>query len=742
MKTSLVFSLLAAGFAQLPGLFAAPDSHPSLALTESGLTFYVSATANPGGDGSAHTPLQNLTQARDEIRRVRQGGKLAKNQAVTVLITPGDYRLENTLEFGPEDGGSADAPVIYKSSTPGEARFYGGTMLSPQSFQPIKQEVVRARLDPAVRDKVLVCDLAFLNHIHAFPAAYAGVPPGPWLYVDSVRMTLARWPNEGDPEESWAAFSKVIDTGLPEPESTDPALQQAHPGTFVFEDSRPGRWNFQQGVWLMGYWTHDWFEEVIRVAKYDPQNKTITLAAPHKYGIMAKTWGGESKRRFYAQNLFEELDAPGEWYLDRETRKLYFYPPKTLGTAKIVLATLTSPLIKAKGAAHLKFVGMRFEYSHSNGVELEDTREVEIAGCTFTNLAGTAITLSGNGNVVRSCELSNLGFSGIVLDGGSRKTLEPAGNLALNNHIHHYGQFKRTYSAGIKLLGCGQVVRNNCIHDAPHNAIHYSGNEHLMELNEVYRVVMETTDSGAFYTGRDWASQGNVIRHNYIHDLGSSASHYKMGIYLDDCDSGDTVEGNIFARAGRAIMIGGGRDNLITNNVVIECAQGLSLDARGMTWKQVSDPPDPSWRLEDKAKEFNYTQPPWSEKYPRLAAIMNEEPRQPLNNPICRNVFIDCFKNVWQFDPDVIKLLDKLVIRDNLVVNTRGSATLAKPPPHGGFEYLAGTGTESVDLGFVDPQKGNFTLRPNALLLQRLPGFKPVPFEKIGRFRDQYNSAK
>jgi hypothetical protein len=111
-----------------------------------------------------------------------------------------------------------------------------------------------------------------------------------------------------------------------------------------------------------------------------------------------------------------------------------------------------------------------------------------------------------------------------------------------------------------------------------------------------YRVVLETGDAGAFYSGRDWTTQGNVLRHNYIHDLGSGhAEHVNtMGIYLDDCDCGDTLVGNVFYRAGRAMMIGGGRDNPVLNNLVVDCPIGLHIDARGMTWKQWNNPADKS----------------------------------------------------------------------------------------------------------------------------------------------------
>jgi hypothetical protein len=128
-------------------------------------------------------------------------------------------------------------------------------------------------------------------------------------------------------------FSKAVDTGLPQPEAADPALHKLRPGSFLFDDPRPARWNLSEGVWLLGYWTHDWSDEVIRIASYDTESKVITLAAPHSYGINAGTWGA-AKRRFFAMNALEELDAPGEWYLDREHKLLYFYPDGDLAARK------------------------------------------------------------------------------------------------------------------------------------------------------------------------------------------------------------------------------------------------------------------------------------------------------------------------------------------------------------------------------------------------------------------------
>ncbi|MHB8900244.1 MAG: hypothetical protein ACYC6Y_15955, partial [Thermoguttaceae bacterium] len=280
------------------------------------LNLYVWADAAGGGDGSRNAPFQTLTQARDAVRTLRRAETSKSAQAVTVHIAPGVYPLEASFELRAEDGGTAAAPVLYRATQAGKARFQGGIALDPASFGPVGDPGVLSRLDPAVRDKVRVCDLAarLPAALPEFKTAFRGAPVAPWLYVNRQPMTLARWPNVDAAEGGWAGFSEALDTGLPRPDAADPSLRVPHPGSFRFDDPRPARWNLAEGVWLLGYWTHDWSDEVIRIASYDAQTKTVTLAAPHSYGINAGTWGAKS-RRFFALNALEELDSPGEWYL-------------------------------------------------------------------------------------------------------------------------------------------------------------------------------------------------------------------------------------------------------------------------------------------------------------------------------------------------------------------------------------------------------------------------------------------
>jgi hypothetical protein len=118
---------------------------------------------------------------------------------------------------------------------------------------------------------------------------------------------------------------------------------------------------------------------------------------------------------------------------------------------------------------------------------------------------------------------------------------------------------------------------------------------------------------------------------------------------------------------------------------------------------------------------------------------MRESPREPLHNPIESNVFVDCAQRVCDFDDEVKGLLGKLEIADNLAVNTKGATDgMAKPVEFAGFVNLAGSAAEPVDLGFVDPEAGDFGLRPGARLRGALPAFESIPFETIGLSIDEY----
>ena len=728
--------------------------------------FYVSTTGKAAATGIEADPFNSLESARDGIRRARQAGTLKPEETVTVHVAPGNYFMNRSFELGQEDSGTKDAPVIYRSAKPWGATLVGGIVLPASAWKRLDDPEILNRLDRSARRRVVVADLTALNipAMKEWGDQFRGRPNAPpELFFDGNPMTIARWPNDG-----WMSFKTALDSGLPHGDGTAEAIRTAaqkanvtfahpevdttkgHGGAFLYDEEgltlrdarRFARWNVAEGVWLCGYWVHDWAEQVLKVATIDTKQNILFLQGFHGYGVGGSTWSDHKERRYFVMNVLEELDAPGEWYLDRKTNRLYFYPPKNIEGAVVALSTLEQPLVSLRDTGYVQFQGFALGPTFGHGLVIRGGTNNAVLGCRVANTGQDGIQLNGGtSNRAQSCDVEDTGSTGIVITGGDRKNLTPAGNEVVNNHIQRFGRWSRTYCGAVNLNGVGNIVRNNKMHDGPHLAIGYGGNENRIERNEIHNVLQETSDAGALYTGRDWTTQGNVIAENFIHDLGVPGIEGTMGIYLDDCDCGDTIERNIFYRAKRAVFIGGGRDNHVRSNLFVECFQGIHLDSRGMSWKQWNTPGD-GWNLEEKAEAVNYKNPPWSTRYPKLAAILDNMPKAPLENVFTNNVMIDC-KQWTHLDGEVLKLLarddikNNIVLAENLVVENAVKSDDAKlPPPIQQLQRFM----QNEPPVFRDPGKMDFRFKEGTPLTGAVPKGFDIPFENIGIYDDEYRT--
>lgn len=618
---------------------------------------------------------ESLSAVRDAVRRL---SPTERENGVEVVLAAGEYFVPGGIEFLPCDGGTVAAPVVWRATEGGKVRLVGAHRVPIRNFRKVTDKAMLRRLPAAARARVVCADVSDLlpGDVPELPKSFTGAPTPPVLLYANEFATLARWPNDG-----WASFTQAVDKGTC-------VSKEAYPGTyrngaFVFSGGRARRWDFGKGVWFCGYWTHDWYENSIRGGSYGAENGTndvIRLDGDMRYGVMGGTWGRKD-RRFRAFNLPEELDAPGEWWLDRKRKVVYLIPPNgRFGTGdEVYLAMSEDVLLRGKGVRFMCFEGLSLSHNYGGLVSFSDgSSDIGFVGCRFANVLRHAVFLDGCRFEVRNCELFNCGAAGIVLSGGDRRKLVGSGSVVENCRIHRFGVLQRTYAPGISIGGIGMTIRGNEIFDAPHSAVIYGGNEHLFESNDVHHVVLETGDAGAFYTGRDWTSMGNVLRYNFVHELGSQDTDANaMGFYFDDCDCGDEVFGNVFWRVARGIMIGGGREHPVRNNVFAECQIGLSIDNRGMNWK-VWNTPDNGWNLEEKAERIGYRQEPWKSRYPRLARIMEDSPREPLYNPVCENVFLDCTKAQVALEGKAVDgIIPKLVFSNNVIVASSPSAKAA-----------------------------------------------------------------
>jgi hypothetical protein len=185
----------------------------------------------------------------------------------------------------------------------------------------------------------------------------------------------------------------------------------------------------------------------------------------------------------------------------------------------------------------------------------------------------------------------------------------------------------------------GNIARGNLIFDGTHTGLIFYGNEHLIEFNELHDLAHETGDVGAIYTGRDWTARGTVIRNNFLHDIHGPGRFGSRGVYLDDQASGIAVQGNLFVRVEQPLVIGGGRDNLVDNNLFVNSTPALYIDARGRTWQQ-RETDDPEGTLRKGLRQVPYKKPPYTDRYPGLAELLELSPGSPIGNTIRRNVVI------------------------------------------------------------------------------------------------------
>jgi len=133
------------------------------------------------------------------------------------------------------------------------------------------------------------------------------------------------------------------------------------------------------------------------------------------------------------------------------------------------------------------------------------------------------------------------------------------------------------------------------------------------------------------------ASRGTVISDNHIHDIAPNvAMGGTIGVYLDDQASGITVRGNLFERVNMAVLIGGGRDNLIEDNTFIDTPIAIHLDSRGTGWQKAATD-DPNGTLRKNLAAVPYNKSPYKERYPHIANILEDEPGAPKYNVARRN---------------------------------------------------------------------------------------------------------
>lgn len=689
------------------------------------VNFYVSPTGRDAQPGTLQRPFATPERARDAVRRAKAA---QPNASFTVYFRAGTYPRTAALQLTEADSGRAGQPVIYRAYAGERVIFHGGKRLSGAEFRPVTDPGALARLPAEARQRVFVADLrrAGITDYGTLRQHGFGTPPDPTaldVFVNGEPQTLAHYPNRGI-----LKIGRVYDKGSAPRYNERPDRG----AVFGYDDDRTKRWAGASDVWLQGKFFFGYADDFLRVDRIDTLRRTIRLAQPHVYGVnsslyydstIAERWmyeAGRNLRGYQAYNLLEELDEPGEWYLDRQTGRLYLYPTGPLRDATVDVSLLEKPFVELRHTAHIRWQGIWFTTARGMGIFQEATHHVAVDSCRFSNLGTVAVAMGvlkeynsargpgGYGqnlsafvepepfhhNTITNCLIYNTGTGGVTLDGGNRQTLQSGHNAVIGCEFHHVDRVNPSYSASVSIRGVGAVVRNCFFHDLRHWAISFMGNDHRIEYNRFERVCTQADDMGVIYTGRNPSGRGTVIEHNFFAHNEPVNPHTSMcGVYIDDGAGGITVRRNLFYQTGNpgklgefgAVFVHGGFDNPIEQNLFLNCRAGVGnapwSDER---WKTYLLSPVIKTRLRE---EVDITSPLYQRRYPDLAGFFESSGRR--LNPLRENVAIN----------GPLTLHGELLLKNNLALSAPSATpqTIAYPR-----------------------------------IAERLPALKPFPFGQVG----------
>lgn len=529
------------------------------------LNYYVSPSGTDTNNGLSASnssngvgPVATLTRARDLIRIERQKGNTA---AAYVRVRAGTYNFTSSLYLGEQD-----YKTTYQPYGDGTVRLSGGAYVN--SWKTVSDSAILSRLSVDARANVMVANLpgagvtdyGKIQRRSYFSGASYNSPLE--LAFKGRTMKVAQYPNNG-----WVTINGVFNGG---------ASVSFASGTMAKPVSAPDAFAY-------GYWNYDWADALEPVSSYNVDDGTLTLKNVPPLGTSING-------RFRIANVLEELDSPGEYYLDRSTGNLYFWPPSSISTNSCVVSVCEAPVISLYKPVDMNIVGFLIESSRDRGVHIQGGLRTNVLNCFIRNMGRegvttaycTTVNISGN-------DILDMGNGGIWLHGGDSPTLTAGGVNANDNRIQNFGLIERCYRPGIGVNGCSNRASANQISQGPHCAILLSGNNNLVVKNEIYNMCTETGDAGLIYTGRDITCRGNVISYNYLHDSRGTVTRSGQytqvaGIYLDDFASGFNLYRNTLSNLDIGVVIGGGRNNQVNGQVFYAVGSSVNIDARGKTW--------------------------------------------------------------------------------------------------------------------------------------------------------------
>jgi hypothetical protein len=542
---SLVFALLGSFLFGTDGHAQQPVQSPPAA------DFYVAPNGQDTNPGTADAPFATLARARDAVREKIAAGL---DKDILVSIHGGVYPQTEALSFGPADSGTENHAVTYASAPGEQVVLSGGRAIS--GWQKGSGEIWTTQI----------------------PDVQAGKWYFRQLFVNGVRATRARTPNAS---EWWKITSSTATKDAPPAENAPITIKVS---------GKVAAWKNPGDIELVYMQNNESGRK--KLGSIDEQAQSFTLAPPNRWNpkAFADDWPLSmpfAGKPCFLENALEMLDQPGEWYLDRQTGTLSYWPRpgEDLTQAEVIAPALQNTMLTVSGTAdkpvlNLHFQGLHVRYvdwplpawgymalfccnvATTDGpkpghrpieaaVEFKNAQQCSFSDGAITDAGGMGLCLrEGTSKItIEGNEIGDLGGGGIVfgwpnvaagyLDAAPPpKPGEYSDFRIANNLVHDCGE-DYFGAVGILLFGASHtVVSHNLIHDTAYLGIGVAGTQdpkvafggdNRIEFNHIHDAMETTIDGAGIYITFAQNGGGTILRGNVIHDTHGNPNHEHDG---------------------------------------------------------------------------------------------------------------------------------------------------------------------------------------------------------------------